>query len=328
MPVVVQDARTAHRPRVGMVPHDAAYLTHAIDREAVELVEVQAPVGAACITEAAADIDILHLHQGLAAVVPLGNPAELMAALERHRIPMVLTLHQPPPGGVCTDGAVLDVLVPAAGTVITLSPPSGGIVRTRWSVDPFVLPHPHVAALDRIATAQATPRAPGPWRIGLLPGGTPGGAVDLAQAVEALVPDHGVIVDLPDRDVRIGASTTVDWVAQLDMLVLPPGRWGSAGWVELCRDLRTGCVVPADPQEVVLGAVASYPGAGADPEVVTRAIARGLSALPVTPLDVEERRIRAALVRDEHVALYRALLAATTHLDEGTPHGGPDERPW
>lgn len=311
-----------------MVPHEAAYLAHAIDREAVELVEVPTPVDAACIREAAGELDILHLHQGLAAVVPLGEPAGLVAALERHRIPMVLTLHQPPPPGVGADGAVLDMVVPAADTVITLSPPAGGIVRTRWSVDPLVLRHPHVATLDRIAAAQATPRAPGPWRIGLLPGGAPRDAAALAQGVEALVQDHGVTIDIPARDVRIDASTTVDWVAQLDLLVLPPGRWGSGGWVELCRDLGTACVVPADAREVVLAAAASYPGTGAAPEVVTRAIARALSALPVTPPAVEERRVEAALVRDEHVALYRALLAAGTHLDEGRPHGGPDERPW
>lgn len=324
----VQDPLLAHRPRVAVVPPEGPYLARVIDRDAVELVEVPALVDAAWVTASAGAIDLLHLHQGMAERMPLGDPAELMAATRRERVPVMLTLHQPPPRGAGVEDPVLDVLVPAADTAIVHSPPAGGIVRMRWSVDCLVLPHPHVAPLERVAAVRSSPRASGPWRVGLLPCGSQRDTEVMDVAAATIATEHGVVVDTPAGDARPDDPMTQDWVAQLDLLVVPPGRCARPSWLELCRDLATGCVVPADGAEVTTGALASYPGTDASPEIVARAVARALSALPVAPLPVEERQTEAALVRHEHVALYRALLAAGTHLDEGRPHDQLGERPW
>lgn len=324
----VPDPLLAHRPRVATVPHDGPYLARAIDRDAVALVHPPAPVDAAWVAASAGAVDVLHLHQGMAERTRLGDPTALVAAARREHVPVVLTLHQPPPPGAGVEDPVLDVLVPAADTTIVHSPPAGGLVRTRWAVDALVLPHPHVAPLERLAAVRTATRATGPWRVGVLPCGAQRDTSVLASAAAILAAEHGVAVDTPDGDVRLDGPATQDWVAQLDLLVVPPGRCARPSWLELCRDLATGCVVPAAGPEVVPAALASYPGTDASPEIVARAIARALSALPVTPLSVEERQAEADLVRHEHVALYRALVAAGTHLDEGRSHDRPGERPW
>lgn len=324
----VQDPLLAHRLRVAAVPSEGPYLDRAIDRDAVELVEAPVWVDAAWLTASAGVIDVLHLHQGMAERAPLGDPAELVAATRRERVPVVLTLHQPPPREAGVEDPVLDVLVPAVDTAIVHSPPAAGIVRMRWSVDCLVLPHPHVAPLERVAAVRSSPRAAGPWRVGVLHCASQRDTEVMDAAAATLAAEHGVVVDTPAGDVRPDDPETQDWVAQLDLLVVPPGRCARPSWLELCRDLATGCVVPVAGAEVTTAALASYPGTEASPEFVARAVARALSALPVAPLSVEERQTEAALVRNEHVALYRALLAAGTHLDEGRPHDQLGERPW
>lgn len=324
----VPDPLLAHRPRVATVPPDGPYLARTVDRDAVQLVAASAPVDAAWVSASAGAIDVLHLHQGLAECTDLGDPTALVAAARRERVPVVLTLHQPPPPGGGVEHPVLDVLVPAADTVIVHSPPAGGLVRTRWAVDALVLPHPHVAPIARVAAVRTATRAAGPWRVGVLPCGVQRDIPVLASAAATLAAEHGVAVETPDGDVRLDDPATQDWVAQLDLLVVPPGRCARPSWLELCRDLATGCVVPAAGPEVVPVALASYPGVDPSPEIVARVMARALSALPVTPLSVEERQAEAELVRREHVALYRALVAAGTHLDEGRSHDRPGGRPW
>jgi beta-1,4-mannosyltransferase len=120
--------------------------------------------------------DLMHIHFGFDAA----NPArlrELVSELRHFGKPLVYTVHdlvnphQPDPA---EHMKLLDVLIPAADKLITLTPGAAREIRRRWAVDAQVLPHPHVvdyASMDRIRAArQREVAARLPWgekRIGV-----------------------------------------------------------------------------------------------------------------------------------------------------------------
>ena len=56
----------------------------------------------------------------------------------------------------------LDVLIPAATEVITLTPGAAAAIETRWGRPAAVIPHPHVVPLDRVPAPPRDPvRRPG-----------------------------------------------------------------------------------------------------------------------------------------------------------------------
>ena len=111
----------------------------------------------AWVTDHADEIDLLHLHFGFDA----RSVADLEAwvgALRRSRVPFVYTVHDlrnPHHPSRELHDRQLDVLVPAADKLITLTRGAAAEIRTRWGREAIVLPHPHVVPFETMQAARA-----------------------------------------------------------------------------------------------------------------------------------------------------------------------------
>lgn len=114
------------------------------------------------------DFDLFHLHFGFDSRDP-GELAELVAVLRERGRPFVFTVHDlrnPHHADRGLHDRQLDVLVPAADALVTLTAGAAAEIRRRWGRDALVLPHPHVVPLDvmRRAAAMREVRRRGPRR--------------------------------------------------------------------------------------------------------------------------------------------------------------------
>jgi beta-1,4-mannosyltransferase len=120
--------------------------------------------------------DLMHIHFGFDAAGP-AHLRELVAELRRFGKPLVYTVHdlvnphQPDPKAHVE---LLDVLIPEADKLITLTAGAAQEIRRRWGVEAQVLPHPHVVdfgTMDRVRAFRRTNAAmrlrPGSTRIGI-----------------------------------------------------------------------------------------------------------------------------------------------------------------
>lgn len=119
--------------------------------------------------------DVFHLHFGFDARTP-GELAELVDALRRRGKPLVFTVHDlrnPHHPDRREHDRQLDVLVPAADALVTLTTGAAAEIRSRWGREALVVPHPHVVPLEtmRCAAAMREVQHRGPcareFRVGL-----------------------------------------------------------------------------------------------------------------------------------------------------------------
>lgn len=151
------------------------------------------------IDEHADEFDLMHVHFGFDAL-DADDLRRVVADLRRHGKPLVYTVHDlrnPHHTDPTAHDAALDVLVPAADALVTLTPGAAAEVRRRWNREALVLPHPHVVDLDELARRQDV-RAPGsPRRLGvhlksLRPNMAARAVVDgLVAAAEEVAPETG-----------------------------------------------------------------------------------------------------------------------------------------
>ncbi|MET7756101.1 glycosyltransferase family 1 protein [Streptomyces sp. NPDC005389] len=224
------------------------------------------------------DFDVFHLHFGFDAQ----SPAQLSAladALRRHGKPLVYTVHdlrnphQPDPAA---HEAALDVVIPAADRLITLTPGAARSIRSRWNRTATVLPHPHVVDMPRLLRAR-----PGRdrFRVGVhakslrpnmsvlpvvrvlaetvaeLPG------AELRVNIHREVADPAAAAYAPELLGALGTlhskgrlTLTVhdyfddeqlwDYLESLDLSVLPYVFGTHSGWLEACHDLGTAVAAP------------------------------------------------------------------------------------
>ncbi|WP_460446248.1 glycosyltransferase [Angustibacter aerolatus] len=304
-----------------------------------------AALSPAWVEQHAHEVDLVHLHFGFDAL----TPAELTAwtgALRRHRLPLVLTVHDlrnphhREPGPLEQQ---LDVLVPAADALLTLTGRAADLVQRRWGRRADVLPHPHVVPVERLGRARPPRTEPG-LTVGLdlkslranvsalpvtlaaveavrtVPGarllvglhrevlepGFPRADPELVETLRRLH-DEGAI-ELRLRD-RLGDDELLDHLSRLDVSVLPYAFGTHSGWVELCHDLGTQVVAPRlgcwHDQRELLG----YDVVDGVPDVTQLAEALQLAAgrTPAPADRVERLRERADVVAAHH-ALYRRLV--------------------
>ncbi|MCK8678230.1 glycosyltransferase [Streptomyces lichenis] len=224
------------------------------------------------------EFDVFHLHFGFDAQGPAALH-RLVEALRRHGKPLVYTVHdlrnphQADPG---PHRDALDVLVPAADALITLTPGAADEIAARWNRTPTVLPHPHVVGAPLIDR----PRAPRDgFRVGVHAKSLrPNMAV--LPVVRALAES---LTDLPDAELAVNIHREVgdpdahahdpstmaaledlagrglltlrvhdyfddeqlwEYLGGLDLSVLPYTFGTHSGWLEACHDLGTLVAAP------------------------------------------------------------------------------------
>lgn len=123
------------------------------------------------------EFDVMHLQFGFDALAP-SQLEEVVHALAVHDKPLVHTVHDlRNPHHPTSDlhDEQLDVLLPAAAVVLTLTPGAADEIHRRWGRTAVVLPHPHVvdlAEIERRARVREAPaariaRSGGEFRVGL-----------------------------------------------------------------------------------------------------------------------------------------------------------------
>jgi hypothetical protein len=278
----------------------------------------------------AAELDLLHVHFGFDDRTP-GELRELVRTLRAVRRPLVLTVHDlrnPHHAEPGRHDAALDVLVPAADAVITLTAGAAAEIRERWGRDADVLPHPtvvpagwadrprpehdgftiglhaksHRTNADPVGVARALAAAAGPL---------PGARVrvdahddERGRAVAAALRDDARL------DVRVHPPFDDDafhaYLLDLDVSVLPY-RWGThSGWLEVCHDLGTTVLAPDVGHYRDQAPCLTYrPG---DAGSVAAAVARAHRERPHWRADPAERSAQRRAVADAHVGVYRRVL--------------------
>jgi hypothetical protein len=296
--------------------------------------------------------DLMHVHFGF----DHRTPAQLHDLVETLRTtgrPLVLTVHDlrsPHQDDPALLDAQLDVLVPAATSLLTLTTSAADAVAERWGRRPAVVPHPHVVDLDVMARVRSR-RAPGALprraaRVGvalkglrtntdgvrLLPGlarlTTLGHRVTVTlhrdvlrrddpaarATVAALTAAHGRgEVELVVHDPLDDAALWA-WLAGLDVAVLPYRFGTHSGWLEMCHDLGTSVVAPATGHYASQGADATYiaDGSTVDDGSLVAAVQHALAARAHTlpGLGATERLRQRHEVAAAHDRAYAAALTA------------------
>ncbi len=230
---------------------------------------------------ATADFDVFHLHFGFDACDP-AQLTELIDTLRRRAKPFVFTVHDlrnPHHVSRETHDAQLDVLVPSADAVVTLTDGAAAEIRRRWGREATVIPHPHVVELPAMERLRRERSARGEFRVGLhvkslRPSMAPlrilptlvETVAGLPNAVLQVNAHHDVMdADGPRRDdelatyLRRGAAVgdldlrvhdflsddaLWSYLASLEVSVLPYRFGTHSGWLEACRDLGTTVVAP------------------------------------------------------------------------------------
>jgi hypothetical protein len=334
---------TSRTVRVASVPAAHPYVARVTAADGLEVLPDPTPPGAepgrwwppvvldpAWVRAHAADADLLHVHFGTESFAP-DHLARTFAAAREVGWPVVLTVHDlehPQLTDQAGYRAQLDVLVPGADALVTLTPGAAAEIRARWGRDALVVPHPRLLdALPEATAADAADPAPDAERVvGLhlkdlrpnvdAPGATRAllaAVADLRASgapVRAEVRLHRQVRDEAAR-VRVRALCAARLVehdrlddralagalAGLDACVLPYAHGTHSGWLELCWDLGVPVAAPAVgyyAEQHPDGSVATSGPVGDGPGLA--AALRGLldSAASTRP----GTAARAALVRD------------------------------
>jgi glycosyltransferase involved in cell wall biosynthesis len=296
----------------------------------------------------AGDFDVFHLQFGFDAWSPEDLTA-VVAALRETGRPLVYTVHDlrnPHHRDRALHDRQLDVLVPAADAVVTLTPGAAAEIGRRWGRTAEVLPHPHVVPLGVMETVRRTRQeSRDEFRVGLhvkslresmaplrilpsllssvrsIPGGVlqvnghrdvleAGGArydAALASYLAEEAPGGGL-------DVRVHDFMSDDelwrYLSTLDASVLPYRFGTHSGWAEACRDLGTTVIAPTCGYYAEQGPALSY--VHEEDLFDAASLVEAVHQARLTPhlgrADVAERRAQRTQLAAAHARLYRSLL--------------------
>jgi glycosyltransferase involved in cell wall biosynthesis len=332
--------------RVASVPAAHVYVhhlarPHADDDSVVRLPDVPvagAPAGQwwpppmlepAWVAENADTFDVFHLHFGYDDKSPR-QLSDLVAALHAHRRPLVLTVHDlrnPHHADPALHAAALDVLVPAADAVITLTAGAAAVIDRRWGRTAQVVPHPHVVPLAEMGRAR-------PGHAGFVVGvhaksvrantDPVGVARVLAGCVDALPgatlridahdDDRGraVAAALPDLAVRVHPRFTDaelwQYLRGLDVSVLPYRSGTHSGWLEACHDLGTTVVAPRCGFYAEQAPCLGY--AEDDADSLVAAVVEAYRRRPQWRAEPADRIAQREAIAAAHERIYAGVLAA------------------
>lgn len=111
------------------------------------------------------DFDVFHIHFGFDACSP-ASLRELVSVLREHGKPLVQTVHDlrnPHHETRAAHDEHLDILIPAADALVTLTSGAAAEIHRRWGRVARVVPHPHVLDLADLRRRElAATAGPGP----------------------------------------------------------------------------------------------------------------------------------------------------------------------
>lgn len=296
---------------------------------------------------ASADFDVVHIQFGFDAQTP-AELTDLTHVLRQRGKPLVYTVHDlrnPHHESRTLHDQQLDVLVPAADALVTLTPGAATEIRARWGRQAHVVPHPHVVDFATMALAHERRKVErGDFRVGLhvksLRAGMDPMAVlpTLVETVDNLsecilqVNAHRDVMAagkghrhtqlaayLRDRATEGSLELRVhdylsdaelwDYLGSLDVSVLPYRFGTHSGWLEACRDLGTTVIAPTCGYFADQGPVLSYvhDETTFDPTTLARALREAYESRPDLGTTVEQRRRQRQTVADAHDDIYRSL---------------------
>jgi beta-1,4-mannosyltransferase len=304
----------------------------------------------AWIEEHAEDLDLFHIQFGFDGRHP-EQLRELVGLLEEIGKPLVYTvhdLHNPNHEEHDLHAEQMTVLVEAADALVTLTDCAAAAIERRFGRGAEVIPHPHVVPLDLLEGRYGSPRRPGgPPVVGVhlksmranmvgvpllaaLTGGGPIGRsrlrVDVhAEIWEPQAPafrgdlrttlEHLAGHDALDLHLHNYFSDTelYDYLASIDVAILPYRFGTHSGWLEACRDLGTAVVAPDCGCYADQGRVFRFhcDEAGLDAASLRAAVARALDAVAageIEPIGATRRRRQRERIAAAHERLYRRVL--------------------
>ena len=290
------------------------------------------------------DFDVFHLHFGFDAI-GAGQLSELVLALRSAGKPLIYTVHDlrnPHHPDRRDHDAALDVLVPSADALITLTVGAADEIDARWGRRAMVLPHPHVVELGRIPRrrraacgfvvgvhAKSIRPSMDPLPViralaGVVPG-LPGGR--LRVDIHHDVFDTGGVRHDPalaryllhaaarsDIDLRVhdcfSDAELWTYLEGLDVSVLPYRFGTHSGWLEACFDLGTTVIVPScgyfADQRPCLGY--RHDESGLDAGSLQDAVLGAYQRRPGSQARVTCRRLEREGIAAAHRRLYEELL--------------------
>ncbi|MCW2793165.1 MAG: hypothetical protein JWO76_2263 [Nocardioides sp.] len=297
------------------------------------------------------EFDVYHVQFGFDACSP-EQLSELVAVLRDRGKPLVYTVHDlrnPHHESRALHDEQLDVLVPAADALVTLTPGAADEILRRWGRISRVVPHPHVVDLRTMAVALDCRGRRGrstTFRVGLhvkslrasmdpmriLPT-----LVDTVRELPGAVLQVNAHRDVLDedgarRDARLAGylrsraaadelellvhdflpdAALWSYLSSLDVSVLPYRFGTHSGWLEACRDLGTTVVAPTCGYFAEQGPVLSYvhDESTYDAESLREALVTAYRDRPRFGASIETRRRERREIAETHEVLYRSLTA-------------------
>ncbi len=289
------------------------------------------------------DFDVFHVQFGFDAWDPerLREIADAVQGTGRMLVYTVHDLRNPHHATPDLHQAQMEVRVSRADHVLTLTRGAAQEIDQRWGRSALVVPHPHVVDLDTMAEVASRPRVHEGFRVGLhlkslRPSMDPWTVLPDLVAAVAEIPGGSLRVDA-HRDVleaggaRYDAPLAAwlhsaaaqgaldlhvhdffsdaelwDYLAGLDVSVLPYRFGTHSGWLEACRDLGTAVVAPNCGYYADQGPVHSYVLSESAwiPATLRRAVHDAHDAGPPAPLSVEGRRLQRERIARTHRVLY------------------------
>ena len=296
------------------------------------------------------EADVFHIHFGFDA----HSPAQLHAvidALEVRGIPLVYTVHDlqnPHHEDDVLHSSQLDVLIPRATEVITLTPKAAEEIRRRWNIDAHVIAHPHVAEFETITELGGSSlRRQEEFRLGIhlkslranmvgipLLQAAAGAVTKIPGGILQVNLHHDVFDEAGSRHdselVRFLLNSDIDlrvhdyfsdrelfeYRAGLDASILPYRFGTHSGWMEACHDFGTRVIAPDVGCYISQGADASYSwrfenGVWAPDARSLDAAVLSVSSEQEDPVAeiVSRRRRQRNEIAAAHAAIYRSALA-------------------
>jgi Glycosyltransferase Family 4 len=297
------------------------------------------------LTDHADQYDVVHLQFGFDAKTP-GELCGIVECLDGLGKPLVYTVHDlrnPHHPDRQAHDEQLDVLVPAAAEVVTLTRGAAGEIRQRWGRDAHVISHPHVVDLKTMAAPRwsTTERFvvgihakslranmdPLPVIDALIPAVAelPGAVLQVNVHDEIFDPSNhwyapGVgsellaRADRPNVDVRVHPYMTDSelwaYLAALDVSVLAYRFGTHSGWLEACVDLGTAVVAPDCGYYADQRPVHSYrhDETDLDPDTLVAAVRAAYEQRVGYRMTVDDRRSERGRIALAHRALYERVV--------------------